>query len=194
LVLLLGAALLPAAARAGIHTWDVREVFSNADGSIQFVELWEANGGPGEINVGNGTLSSTTKSFAIGAGAVVGPTNNKRYLLGTAAFAALPGAPPVDALIPASVLPFFFNPAGDTVSFVPYDSYAFPNVPTNGIDSRDEIDGIGPNSPTNYAGQTGSVDASGGPSPVPAVSPSMLWIALLLVVGASFGAFSVRRA
>jgi hypothetical protein len=32
------------AALAGIHTWDVREVFSNADGSIQFVEFWEAGG------------------------------------------------------------------------------------------------------------------------------------------------------
>ncbi|MFP6607219.1 MAG: hypothetical protein VCC19_11635, partial [Myxococcota bacterium] len=40
-------------ALAGIHTWDVNEVFSNADGTIQFVELWEAAGGAGEVNVGN---------------------------------------------------------------------------------------------------------------------------------------------
>ena len=47
--------LVAPGAAAGIHTWDVHEVFSNADGSIQYVELWEANGGAGEVNVGNET-------------------------------------------------------------------------------------------------------------------------------------------
>ena len=56
-------------ALAGQHTWDVNEVFSNADGTIQFVELWEANGGTGEVNVGLNPLSakSPTKSFTIAA-------------------------------------------------------------------------------------------------------------------------------
>lgn len=192
--LLLALTLHPLSAIAGIHTWDVREVFSNADGTIQFVELFEANGGAGEINVGNGNMSSTTKSFNIGAGTVAPPTTNKRYLLGTAAFALLPGAPTPDATIPAGTLPFFFNTAGDTVSFVPYDSFTFGAVPTNGTDSLDEVLGVAPNSPTNYAGVTGSVDASGGPPPVPAVSPSMLVVATLLVLGLGLGTLFIRRA
>ena len=55
-------------ALAGIHTWDVNEVFSNAAGTIQFVELWEAAGGATEVNVGNGSISSNTQTFGFGQG------------------------------------------------------------------------------------------------------------------------------
>ena len=34
---------------AGGHTWRISEVFSNAAGNIQYVELGEAFGGPSEI-------------------------------------------------------------------------------------------------------------------------------------------------
>ena len=51
-------------ALAGIHTWDVNEVFSNADGTIQFVELWESQGFTSEVGVGDGPISSDTQSFA----------------------------------------------------------------------------------------------------------------------------------
>jgi hypothetical protein len=40
------------AAFAGAHTWDVWEIFSNADGTIQFVELREANGTAFETGIG----------------------------------------------------------------------------------------------------------------------------------------------
>ncbi len=50
------------AAVAGVHTWDVNEVFSNADGTIQFVELREAAGTANETGVGNGSLSSMNGS------------------------------------------------------------------------------------------------------------------------------------
>ena len=50
--------LLTGIASAGIHTWDVNEVFSNSDGTIQFVELWESAGGADETGVGNGTITS----------------------------------------------------------------------------------------------------------------------------------------
>ena len=185
-------------ALAGIHTWDVKEVFSNTDGTIQFVELWEADNSGAEVNVGNGTLTSTTKSFAIGAGAVTGPTNNKHYLIGTPAFAALfnalPGNPTVDAVMPLGVLPFFFNPGGDTVSFTPYDSMVFPAIPTNGIDSYSEGGIVVANSPTNYAGQTGSVDASGGGPPVVPSASSGAWlVGLGLLMAAGIAALVWRR-
>jgi len=54
------------AAWAGAHTWDVNEVFSNADGSIQFIELRENNGTPNETGVGNQTLSSNAQSVNMG--------------------------------------------------------------------------------------------------------------------------------
>lgn len=150
---------------AGAHTWDVNEVFSNADGSIQFIELRENNGTPNETGVGNQTLSSNTQSFNMGAGAVAAPTSNKHFLIATADFAALPGAPTPDVIIPAGLVPFFAT-SGDTISYGAIDSWAFGAVPTNGSDSLDRNTGIGPNSPTNFAGDTGSVDAT----PPPAVS------------------------
>ena len=175
--------LFAGAASAGIHTWDVNEVFSNADGSIQFVELYEAGGGAGEINVGTGSIASTAQTFSFGQGQVAGPTTNKYYLLGTADFAALDGAPTPDAIIPAGSVPFF-DTAGDTVSFGTYDSFTFGTVPTNGTDSLEKT-GVTTNSPTNYAAQTGSVNAAPQPSAVPSMSHPAIWLvaALLLASG-----------
>jgi hypothetical protein len=147
---------------AGRHTWDVSEVFSNADGTIQFVELVEANGTPGEIAVGGQLIASASlaHSFAI-ASNVDSPTSNRHLLFATQSFADLPGAPTPDQIIPAGLIPFF-DINGDTVSYGPYDTFVFGAVPTNGIDSMNDGGVVAPNSPTNYAGATGSVDASGG--------------------------------
>lgn len=198
IVLLL--ALVPAA-HAGVHTWDVNEVFSNADGSIQFVELREANGTAGETGVGNGSISSLVQgqSHSFGNGAVTGPTTNKFYLIATQSFADLPGAPTPDEIIPIGKIPFFAV-AGDRVSFVTYDNFDFQllSLPTNGIDSLNR-NGTGStsgvvavNSPTNYAGDSGSVDASPpGEPPVPVSSAPA--IALLLGSLLAAGYFFSRR-
>jgi hypothetical protein len=145
-------------ARAGTHTWDVSEVFSNADGTIQFVELKEAEGGDTEGGVGNGSISSNTKNFAWANGAVAN-TANKYYLVATPGFAILPGAPTPNAIIAPGSVPFF-NPSGDSVSFGPYDTCTFGPIPTNGTLSYDCLtDTSGVNSPTNFAGATGIVTA-----------------------------------
>jgi hypothetical protein len=194
-LLTIGAAsiLVPITAAAGIHTWDVREVFSNADGTIQYVELWEADGGSTEVGVGNGSLSSNTQSFAIANGSVAPPTTHKSYLLATAAFAALPGAPTPDKIIPALSVPFF-NTSGDTVAFVGIDSWTFGAVPTNGISSLDRQSGVGTNTPKNYAGVEGQVDASGGGGPdVPLLPLPIFGFALLLVMGVGVGFLITRR-
>ena len=54
---------LPSVAGAGAHTWDVNELFSNADGTIQFVELLEANGTANELGLPNVMLMSSTQTF-----------------------------------------------------------------------------------------------------------------------------------
>ena len=189
--LLLAAVVLlhAAAASAGIHTWDVREVFSNADGTIQYVELFEAGVNGGETGVGNGSLSSSLHSFSWSNGPVAAPTNGRSYLIATAGFAALPGAPVPDVIIPPANVPFFAT-TGDTISLSIYDSLAFGAVPTNGLDSFDEIAGVGPNTPKNYAGVTGSVDASAAAS-VPSVSVMGLLLTVSLILTA--GLLGMRR-
>ena len=167
-------------ALAGQHTWDVNEVFSNADGSIQFVELREANGTPGETGLPSQQISSTVQgeSFFIGGGPLTPPTSNKFFLIATPGFAALPGAPTPDSIIPAANIPFFAT-SGDTVVYSVYDSWNFGAVPTDGVNSLKRLGGPPENSPTNYAGQTGQVDAG---SPAPSV-PALNGLGIGLVAG-----------
>lgn len=145
---------------AAAHTWDVNEVFSNADGTIQFVELREANGTPNEINVGGRPISSSSfaHSFTIDSN-VTSPSSNRHLLFATQAFADLPGAPTPDQIIPAGLVPFF-DVTGDTVTYNPYDSFVFGPVPTDGVHSMNDGNIVAINTPTNYAGDTASVDAS----------------------------------
>jgi hypothetical protein len=144
----------------GAHTWDVSEVFSNADGTIQFVELHEGNGTPDEFHIAGIAVTgqSFSRSFTFPAN-IAPPTTSRYLLLATASFAALPGAPTPDYIIPAGSIPFF-NIAGDTVRYGVYDTFAFGAVPTDGVHSFNRVGGVAVNSPTNYAGQTGSVDAN----------------------------------
>jgi len=189
-----GCLLFAAGAQAGIHTWDVAEVFSNADGTIQFVELLEvtAPGPPDafEVGVGNGTISSDTQTHTWANGAVTGPTNQKRYLIATADFAALPGAPTPDVILPPGKVPFF-DTAGDSVDFVVYDTCTFASVPTDGVTSLNcETDTTQVNSPTNYAGATGSVNAAPA---VPGLAPATQWLAVGLILAMGSALLWARR-
>lgn len=150
---------------AGSHTWDVNEVFSNADGTIQFIELFEANGTPGEVGLPGHNLTSNANSFAIPGPALTAPTTNKSYLIATQAFADLPGAPTPDAIIPSGMVPFF-SIDGDTVTYDPWDNLVFGAgvLPTDGVTSLNFDLSTGVNSPKNYAGDTGSIDVSGPPT------------------------------
>jgi hypothetical protein len=175
-VLLSSIALAFIPASAGAHTWDVFEIFSNADGTIQFVELREMNGTSGEIGVGNGFLTSNTRSFDIPSN-VTSPTTNKHILFGTTEFdklfSQLPGSPHVDFLIPDNMVPFF-SVSGDTIRYTPYDSRTFGagQLPTDGSGSLNLDAGSGSlvpgtNTPENYAGLGGTIDATPPPPGVP---------------------------
>jgi len=168
--------LLALAARpvfAGAHTWDVNEAFTTADGKIWFIELREANGTPGETGVGNQIVSSTLAQFAICINPpttcnVVSPTSNKQLLFGNPAYvelAAAQGAPPPNQVVNTVG---FYNVAGETLRYGPYDTWITPAIPTDGVNSQNRLIGVVANSPTNYAGATGSIDAS---SPSPSVVP-----------------------
>ncbi len=158
-----GCALLATspAALAGSHTWRVNEVFSNPSGTIQFIELKECCGGQFETGVPGHNLTSNTRSFLIPGAALPSPTSFKTLLIATPAFAALPGMPTPDYVLPANMVPFF-NPAGDTISYVPWDSMAFGagQVPTDCTHSLNDSNGsnvVAVSSPTNYGGATAAL-------------------------------------
>jgi hypothetical protein len=156
---------------AGAHTWDVNEIFSNADGTIQFVELREAGGGTGEVNVAGHLVTSNAHSVTITSN-VASPTSFRTILFGTAAYAALPGAPAPNYIIPAN----FLSVSGDTLAYNPYDTISFGAgaLPTDGIHSLVRSGAtlvVAVNSPQNYGGLPGSIDASPRPATVPDGSP-----------------------
>ena len=147
-----------------IHGWDVHEVFSNEDGTIQFVEM-RCQGGSNEIAIGGKAVTSaaTGNAYVFPANLPPNSTLNASILLATAAFAALPGAPIPDHIIPAN---FFSNSAEPFpgIEFHVYDDFIFAvgDLPTNGRDSLN-AQGLNyvvlPNSPTNFDGISGNVDA-----------------------------------
>lgn len=184
------------AARAGSHLWEINEIFSNDDGTIQFIELKEPTGANFEvalnghdlISVGTGHVYHITQNL-------VPPTGFKHLLFGTPAFAALPGAPTPDYIIP----PNFFVVSADTIEWEPnlnYDTFTFTagQLPIDGVHSihitNYNLDTFvtGINSPTNYGGDTGTINA--GPA-VPAMSTWGLVVAALAV--ATAGSMMTRK-
>ncbi|HWL94074.1 MAG TPA: hypothetical protein VNT79_11125 [Phycisphaerae bacterium] len=149
-------------AYAGGHTWRVNEVFSNAAGNIQFVELREVGGGANETGIVGRTVTSTTRSFTIPGPAPSAPTSNKTLLFATPDFAALPGVPTPNYIFPAGSVPFISPGGSDSVSYNPYDpggiAYATGVLPTDGVKSLNDGNIIACNTPKNYAGVTATLN------------------------------------
>ena len=160
-LLSLSLSLSPPAA-PGSHLWVVNELFSDTTGQIQFVELRESAGASNEINIAGKSVTamSTGMSFTFPANLPPGSTANRSILLGTSSFAALPGAPAVDHIIPAG----FFSTGGDTLQFHIYAgsvlSFAAGELPTDGSCSLSRGGVVGLSSPENFAGASGHVSTS----------------------------------
>lgn len=153
-------------ASASYHTFRINEIYSNPSGTVQFIEFKEAFGLGGQQFV---TLApdvkSTANDFIFPTNLPNGTTGNKSFILGTAGYAAIAGAPAPDYIIPAN----FFNPAGDTLQFGStgpngiVDTTTFGTVLSGSNQSLNRVGIVGNafttalNSPTNFAGATGSV-------------------------------------
>jgi hypothetical protein len=164
------------AARAAFHLWHVKEVFTNADGSVQFIELFNSN--PGEQFVINHPLRSNSdgviKTFTIPSSLPNSPsTTNTHMLIATPAFASLPGAVTPDYTLPAGLVPFFNPNAGNiTISFPDSsDSISFSGtlLPEDGFNSVTDLNAFGfpgnttniqvtANTPTRFPNVAGQID------------------------------------
>ena len=178
----------PVDAFAKSHLWKFKEIFSNADGSVQYIEMDVLDpAGTGEWRTINQELASNGSVFIFPANLPQENTYLRSMLIATPAFAALPGAPTPDFVIPAG----FFDPAGDQLRYrVSLDTFSFVpgELPVDGLLALQRSDGSTPvNSPTNFAGVTGSVDASGG------VAVYGVWPPLMLAALALAGWRWVRR-
>lgn len=150
LLVLLACARLTAADN---HKWEIAEVFSSADGTVQFIEL--SNTSKDEHLLAGHLLTTASGSVLNFPNNLPSSnTENRRVLIATAAFAAVPGAPAPDYLIPAG----FLRTTGDTLTYVPGpDSLVFTSLPGDGRTSLSGTGAQATNSPTNFAGASGSV-------------------------------------
>ncbi len=173
---------LTAAADAGAknHLWRFTEFFSNADGTIQFIEMQECCGSDAETRMSNTFIASDSATYPF-PNDLSGPTGHRWILIATAGFASLPGAPTPDYVMPDG----FFDPAGDTLRYRGMTDVVdlLPGaLPLDGVQGLDRDPGAGTlgvavNSPINFAGETGSVTV---PPAVPGLGAP---IAIGFVVG-----------
>jgi hypothetical protein len=144
--------------RAAFHLWSISEIYSNSDGSVQFIELFTNS--PFQTNTSSpfAHIDSTATGhvFTFSSDLSV-DTTNKHMLLATAGFGLLAGGVTPDFTIPSH----FFSPAGDTVTFANtlFPPATFGATPTDGVHSFSFPGGSTiVNSPTNLAGTSGSVN------------------------------------
>jgi hypothetical protein len=186
--LVLAAAAQATVASAGHHQWIISELYSNADGTVQFVELLGTANNEHFINGFNvDTLAPGVINTQVPLGPNLGSTATAgAYLLiGTAGYATLAaqqGAPAPDRVLPDN----FLEIATDRVRYagIAATDRVYTNLPTDGIDSIDyENPGGTVNTPENFAGDTGSIDAS--PEHVPSLGTGAIVVlaALIFAIG-----------
>jgi hypothetical protein len=133
---------------AAIDNWRFDEVFSNADGSVQFAELIDQ--AEGEDFIQGQVLTASTGSFSVPNDLPPGSTLGHHLLFATPGFSSL-----LVGVIPDyTIQSHFFNPSGDAIDWGSGSNEAsFGAVP---IDGRMSL-GIPShatmlNSPTNFFG------------------------------------------
>jgi len=169
-------ALIATSARAEFHTFQIEQMYSNADGSLQFVVLHESQGMNGENFLQGQVLTSThlgvTKTYIFPTNLPGGsmycdgyygcynnpsPTANSRVLIATQGFAALNLVSP-DYTIPNGFLPV----GGGTLNYATVDQLTFASLPTDGVSALSRSGAIIPNVATNFVGYSASVVAAAG--------------------------------
>jgi len=159
-------------ARAAHHLWVFSEMFSNASGSVQYMELFCPAGD--EQGVGPFTITSNSHTFNFVTNLPSSATANTYILVATSGFGALAGGVTPDYVIPSS----FFATGGGTLNYASGVAvWNYGAVPTDGSHSLLRNGSTAVNSPTNFAGQSGSVNLS-------AAVPMLPRWGIVLVVGA----------
>jgi len=167
----------------------VKEVFSNADGSVQFIEMFDSFSGEQfltdeRIEVGS-TVGGvrTTKSFSFDhdLDTTNHSTAGRHTLIATPGFGNLPGGVTPNYLLNPAADGVLFNPNANSIT-ITYsgsgDSMTFTgaSLPKDGVHSLTDAGAFGlppgtpsisstVNSPTNFDNGTGSVNLGGSTSP-----------------------------
>lgn len=133
--------LMPASTRASFHLWSVNEIYSNADGSVQFVEFSTSSSLEERLATHSmtcvGPLGTNTFSFPSNLPTGLG-TAGRTFIVGTTNLAAQPGGLRPDYVF-TNATPFLFLNAGATNTVMITGTLttpaAYTNLPTDGLQS-----------------------------------------------------------
>jgi hypothetical protein len=160
------AILAAAPARANFHLWQIEEIFSNADGSVQYVEFFSSSTFDQNLLLhhtllseqGAATLESVQFDKDLGT-----PTRNHFFLIATPAFEAAAGIKP-DYTFPAGFIHLGatnkVEMAGASTTPFTFDPSA---LPTDGTNALAAVGGTmfppetAVASPINFAGEKGQL-------------------------------------
>jgi hypothetical protein len=160
-------ALVATSAVAEFHTFQIEQMFSSADGTIQFVVLHESAGMNGENKLGGHTFTSTsgaavqnfTFNVDLPGGGMCGyygcspsPTAFAHVLIATQGFAQLGKITP-DYVVPNGFLPL----TNGTLNYAGVDQVTYATLPTDGVSALDRSGATVQNLAMNFAGQSVSV-------------------------------------
>ena len=152
-------------AQAAFHLFRIDQVFSNADGTIQYVVLTESTGSNGE-NFWQGNRLTTTggaggpQQLQFPSNLPSGDTASKSVLVATSGFAALNLVTP-DFTIPAGFIPI----GGGTLNYASVDQIALPALPTDGATAIDRNGAHIAATAKNFAGVSAPVNVAVPPPP-----------------------------
>jgi hypothetical protein len=146
------------AAGAGFESWKIDEIYSNADGSRQFVVLKETQGVNGMNRLTGRMLTAShagvVKTFTFGLDLPDMVTANKRVLIATQGVAA------TGLVTPDYVMPDrFVATDGGTVNFANVDLFAYGPLPADGVTAQFAGRANDINLATNFAGRSASLPA-----------------------------------
>lgn len=209
---------LASTVQANHHVWNFKEVFSNWNGSVQFIEFEIPTNTDAQDEWGGRAIEATSvvagvptvKTFNFPAGNAGDlpheDTSFRSFLIASPGFGSLPGGVAPDYTLPAGLMPFF-NPNADTITLkiisanINVDgplTFTGAQLPKDGKTSlTDTHTGTGapvfvltPNSPKNF----GPLDGSGteGHVNLPVPEPSSLVLAAMAAMAIAGKAF--RRA
>jgi serralysin len=173
-------AAAPSPAYAGHHLWKLKQLFSNASGSVQFAQLFVTENG--ESGVGPFTLTASGHTFNFVSNLPAGvPTANTWILVATPGFASAPGAVPPDYVMPAN----FFSTGGGTINYAGVDIWNYGTVPSDGVHSLMRDGSTPVNSVINFSGQSGSLNLAALATPAPALTSwgIVALVGALLLIG-----------
>ena len=143
-----------ASSHAAFHIVQISDVYSNNSGTVQYIELTMLAGGQSfftgqsisSAQGGNSNLFTFQKDLSRGV-------SGAKVLIGTVGYAALPGLPAPDFIVPNG---FVFT-SNVSINFAGVDLVTFPSIPTDGTLSINRNLVTSTNRPTNNAGESGTI-------------------------------------